>query len=230
MNSDNDSQSLDAAIAAFNHKMPTTIHDHGRECCLCAKEWLLAMDRSFRRSQGQIEPPIWLREHFKWGPSPSVLYWCELVQRASLDDSMLAALNRECFRARGVAALPAQMINYYSEQEIEQWATKWANEVCHTDWIHGSYTYSEAAAVIRGETIQIWNPRENFWFDPELQFAYAKTVAMRIVATSTGLPSVLQWGKYCLTLNSWQSAPGLCISVSFDASINLAFPRATADV
>jgi hypothetical protein len=196
-------QALKTAMDVFAHRQPSSILDHGRGCCLIGKEWFLAMDRGLNGNS--TEPPKWLRERFAWGPSRWPLYWCEAVQRDILDCGGLAALAREGFMARGIVALATQLIRFHSPEDSGQWHVRWSNEGLAADWIHGQFIYHEAVAVVKKKTIQLWDPSENFWIDPELQLGYTGTVAIRIISASLEVPSILQWGEYQLLVNSWKS-------------------------
>lgn len=198
-------QDLEAAIAAFAYRQPSSLLDHRRDCCLIAKEWFLAMDRGLRRNGSVTEVPGWLREHFEWGPARWPLHWCEAIQRDVLDCGGLAAFARESFKAQGVIALPTHLIRLYSEEDAAHWKAEWQNKGYSADWICGAYIYHEAAGVVQGKTIQVWEPTENLWLDPELRLGYTGTVAIRVIAMSPKLPHILEWGRYHLLVNSWKS-------------------------
>ncbi len=202
-------QDIEDAIVEFTCRQPSSfLYHHARDCCLVAKEWFLAMDKELRRGDSETEAPGWIREHFRWGPSQWPLNWCEVVQRSVLDCGGLAILARESFTARGIVVLPAQVIRLHSQEDCEQWKIGWQNKGCPADWIHTPYVYHEAVAVVRGESVQLWDPSENSWIEPDLQPGYASTVAIRVIATASGSNRVLVWGKYRLLINSWKSATG----------------------
>lgn len=196
---------LKVAIAAFTHRQPSPLLSHAADCCLIAKEWFLAMDRGLRVGDSEREPPRWLREYFEWGPSRWPLYWCEATQRDVLDCGGLAALARESFIARGIPALPTQLIRLHSKEDSSQWEAVWSKEGLRADWIHEPYIYHEAVAVVRRETLHVWDPSGSFWIDPELRLGYTCTVAIRVISTSSEVPNSFLWGRYHLFANSWKS-------------------------
>lgn len=205
MHSARDDCTLKAAMAAFANKQPTLLLDHGRDCCVSAREWFLAMDKSSRRNSTGLETPVWLREQFEWGPSRWPLYWCEAMQRESLDCGVLAALARASFEGQVIVALPAQLVQLLAENDCKQWKTRWENENCSVDWICGSYVYHEVVAVVWGDNIRIWNPTKSSWVDPELRLAYASTVAVCVRTVRPESPRVFEWGDLCVPVNSWLS-------------------------
>jgi hypothetical protein len=127
------------------------------------------------------------------------------MQSDVLDCGGFAALARESFKAQGVVALPTQLIRLYSDEGSAQWKAGWENKGHPADWIYGACIYHEAVAIVQGKTVQVWDPVENFWIDPELCPGYAGTVAIRVIATLPELPCVLEWGRYHILVDSWRS-------------------------
>jgi hypothetical protein len=168
-----------------------------------------------------MEPPTWIIEHYAWAPSKNSPYWCDTVGAEALDYGLLAALARHSFLSRGVQARPAQLIRYYSEEETQQWRTRWINAKCAVDWIRGPYVYQEAVAAIHENLVHVWNAVENSWVDPHCRLAFASTVAIRITAEDGAGDGLLRWGPYELQSNTWQGAVaplgGNLLSVPFPA-------------
>jgi len=203
LDEDRIAEDLVAALAAFDAKKPTVLLDHGRNCCKVARDWFGALDRSMRGSEDGTGAPAWLRMRFEWGPSTWPTYWCEAIERRVSDCGTLAALARESFCRRGVAAFPAQVVRLFSDSDRKQWERAWQKACCCTDWIHGAYVYHEAVAVIRSGIVRVWDPTEVAWVEPELQACYAGVVAIRIIATSSQSTRELAWGRHRLTINTW---------------------------
>ncbi len=59
----------------------STISHHGRACCDIAREWMINIDAAQLSGASIVSGPRWLRQRYKWGPSPWPLYWCEAADR-----------------------------------------------------------------------------------------------------------------------------------------------------
>lgn len=197
-------QNMKEAIAAFAHKQPTSLlhHQEGR-CCALATKWLFAMDRALTPNDAVAAPPFWLRESFQWGPCTWPLHWCQAIEMESLDCGTLSALARESLKARGIPALPAQVIQTYTWRDVSHWKSRWSAAHCPTDWIHDTYVYHETVAMINKGKLRIWDPTRHYWLDPALKPGYGRVVAVRIVATESVYPGAVGWGGYSLPFNSW---------------------------
>ncbi|MBT9141919.1 MAG: hypothetical protein DDT32_00650 [Syntrophomonadaceae bacterium] len=218
MYSDKDSlidQDVDKAIAAFSDKYPTSLLHHRSDCCKIAKEWFVAMDRSFWGVNGPTGAPVWLNQYFEWGASEWGLHWCEAVGRTTLDCGALSALATESFRARGLDTVPVQLIRLHSKAEAEHWKIQWMKQSCPIDWIHGLYAYHEVVAIHQENRIRIWDPTISSWIDPGFQRVYGGTVGIRITVRSHHLPNVLSWGAYRLPINAWQTVDSIPLRNEF---------------
>ena len=102
------------------------------------------------------------------------MHWCEAVKRKSIDCGTHAALALEAFRARGLTAFPAQLVQRYSEEATEQWRGKWAEEDVSCHWLDGEHIYHEATALLVGEDeVKIWDSSAGSWVGQRQDGGYA---------------------------------------------------------
>ncbi|HEU0134682.1 MAG TPA: hypothetical protein VFR28_07650, partial [Allosphingosinicella sp.] len=119
----------------------SSLSHHGQACCEIAKAWVTSMDFAQLNGAELTSGPRWLRSKYKWGPSPWPMHWCEAVKRKTIDCGAHAALATEAFRARGLTAFPAQLVQRYSADASEQWQAKWSGEDVSCHWLDGEHIY-----------------------------------------------------------------------------------------
>jgi hypothetical protein len=177
---------------------------HGLACCETAREWLVAMDFAQLNGAELTSGPRWLRARYKWGPSPWPMHWCDAVRRKNIDCGVHAAMSRELFRARGLTAFPAQLVQLYSEDAIDQWRGKWTEEEASCHWLDGEYIYHEATALLGANSeIKIWDASSASWLDPPQAGAgYGSVVALRVM-TDEAPDAGLTWGQRPIASNVW---------------------------
>jgi hypothetical protein len=178
---------------------------HGRPCCDIAREWVVSMDFAQLNGGDLTSGPRWLREKYKWGPSPWPMHWCEAVKRKTIDCGAHAALALEAFAARGLTAFPAQIVQKYSEDATEQWRGKWAEEDVSCHWLDGEHIYHEVTALLVGEDeVKIWDASAGSWINPRQAGGYGSLVAMRIFAEGQwGGGDGLRWGERRIKPGTW---------------------------
>lgn len=207
------------AIDEWAARPPSQILDHGRKCCLLAKQWLRAMDSSFvvasRRSG-----PKWIRSRFEWGPSRWPIYWCEAIESKVLDCGALAAVARQVFSFRGLPCLPVQLIEHFPPSSISQWRARWMRDDAATDWIIDNMTYHEACGVVLTDSqIRVWDPTSGWWTRAEQRMGYGATLALRVCPLDRNLPGCLLWGSHELEPNSWCLITSECARVAEDVRL-----------
>jgi hypothetical protein len=177
---------------------------HGEACCEIARQWVIAMDFAQLNGGGAESGPRWLRQKYKWGPSPWPMHWCEAVKRKAVDCGTHAALALEAFRARGLAAFPAQLVQRYSKDASEQWEAKWSGEDVSCHWLDGEHIYHEATALVLAEDeVKIWDGSAGSWVNPrQVPGGYGSLVAVRIFTDGAG-PDGLRWGERRLKPGVW---------------------------
>ena len=190
-----------AEWAPWAARVPSTITHHGTECCTVARAWFLAMDRSMWRGRGA---PAWIRKRWDWGPTRWPLHWCEAVGAAELDCGAQQALSVEAFRARGVDAVPVQLVQRYEPHNVPHWHQRWTACGANPAWAVEGLVYHEACAVITDGQVRVWNPTATSWASPEHVRGYGSIAAVRIGGpTPTG--QTLTWGTLRLPLGEWAS-------------------------
>lgn len=194
---------IDEAIRRFRQKEPSHILDHGKECCTAAREWFVALDKSFLAYSSILSGPRWIRLRWSWGPVRWPLYWCQIPTSKALDCGALAALARTAFESRGLVTFPVQLIEWFSAQDVCHWRRKWQIVSRSPDWISGNLAYHEACAVVvRESRIKIWDPTDSCWIGPSKAVGYAATVAARFDVPSSSL-EILRWEDVVIHPSVW---------------------------
>ncbi|MFN6963691.1 MAG: hypothetical protein ACK4S4_07990 [Pyrinomonadaceae bacterium] len=125
----------------------STISHHGAECCEIARHWLVATDHSSLCGAAPTTGPRWLRTRWRWGASKFPIYWCDAIERDTLDCGALAAFSYEVFSGRGVEAFRVQMVQRYSKDSARQWNERWNECGEPLRWIDGDLIYHEGIAI-----------------------------------------------------------------------------------
>lgn len=195
-----------AARAKWQDWPASTISHHGKACCDIAREWILATDYSQLSVDARLTGPRWLREKYRWGPSPWPIHWCEAVKRKTLDCGALAALSHEIFTARGIQSFPAQLIQRFSKEATQHWHETWNDESIIVRWIEGDLIYHEGCAVLgQGHEIKLWDASAGCWIHPKQLGGYGAFLGFRIFDPHSQGPNGLIWGKQPIRPNEWQS-------------------------
>jgi hypothetical protein len=189
------------------HDFPySRLSHHGTACCDVARDWVLTMDFAQLNGAALLSGPRWLRSKYKWGPSTWPMHWCEAVRRKTIDCGAHAALSREMFVARGMTAFPAQVVQRYSEQAVDQWRCQWMSEDASCHWLDRDHIYHEATALLTDEAgagIKIWDASSATWLDPHGSvIGYGSVVAVRISAGGD-YQDGLKWGDRNLGSDVW---------------------------
>ncbi len=179
---------------------------HGRACCDIAREWVLAMDFAQLNGADLSSGPRWLRVKYKWGPSPWPMHWCDAVRRKVIDCGAHAALSREVFAARGLAAFPLQIVQRYNEDSVEQWRSRWSKEQVPCHWLDGERIYHEATALLVDDSeVKIWDGSAASWVNPRQPGGgYGSVLAIRLFADPQFVKTEgFKWGERQLAANVW---------------------------
>ena len=179
----------------------STLSHHGTDCCVTARAWFLAMDRSHWRGQGA---PSWIRRRYEWGPTRWPLHWCEAVDAEELCCGAHAALSIEAFRGRGIDALPAQLVQRYQTHDVPHWHSRWTRGGANPEWASGGFAYHEVCAVIDDGRLSVWNPTATAWVSPDHRSGYTSIAAIRVQHPSPDERTVT-WGSLALPLGVWTS-------------------------
>jgi hypothetical protein len=183
----------------------SAISHHGEQCCQIAREWVLSTDYSQLNAGNPLTGPRWLRQKYTWGPSSWPIYWCEAVEKKTLDCGALAALAQEVFAARGVRCYPAQFIQQYSEDATRQWSKRWDADDVSVHWIKEDLIYHEGCAVVvRDNEIRLWDASAGWWVNPKQFGGYGGLLALRICDTHGNSPAEFIWGTQHISPNQWQ--------------------------
>ncbi len=201
---------LNAALASLGDRPPTTVADHGESCCVAARAWLRALDRSWGPPTS-IAWPAWIRKHFWWGPSPRPLHWCQLVARTTLDSGALASMARQVLWTRGIPALAVQMLRAASLDEIHHWTSVWKRAGLRTGWIFEGLTYQEAVAVSDGGRLVVFDLVQAKELLPDPVWAPGSMAAIRVSGLPEGGPpegEILSWGPQAVRPGAWHVLQG----------------------
>ncbi len=178
------------------------IAQHDAACCVLAREWMIAFDFAQLNGGELTSGPRWLRARYEWGPSEWPIYWCDAVNRKTLDCGALAWMAYEIFTARGLLSLPAQFVQRYNHDATSEWAHKWAKKGMLAPWIDGELIYHEGAALLMGpEDIKLFDPSAGWWLNlPTKAAGYGSLVAVRLF-DSKGRD--FRWGEHVIRANRW---------------------------
>jgi hypothetical protein len=180
------------------------ISHHGKLCCDIAREWVTSNDFSELNGASILTGPRWLRQKFSWGASSFPIYWCEAVQKKTLDCGALAALSYEVFRSRGIKALRVQMVQRFSEVSTFQWANSWSDGSAPLKWTKNDLIYHEGCAiVVANNDIKIWDSSTGWWIDPKTSDGYGSLLALRISDWNIQDNSYFTWGVNVLAAYKW---------------------------
>lgn len=201
---ENRSAELSRLVEAWSARQPSIISSHDGACCHLSREWFFAMDNSYSIRHTPSQMPSWIRERYKWGPNSWPIYWCQAVRSEQLDCGALAALTHESLKARGIQALPAQLVKHYGETNCAQWEKTWQAREVSCNWISPPFGYHEVCAVLQeGSTrIKLWDPTGNYWIDPDQTLGYSTPVALRIINIDNS--GLLNWGRHQVAPGSWR--------------------------
>lgn len=178
---------------------PSSISHHQAECCDSARSWFLAMSRAQWLGRGG---PVWIRRDFDWGPCRWPLHWCEAIEAKEFCCGAHAALSIEAFRARGVRAVPAQLVQRYERHNVPHWHERWTECGASPAWATEGLVYHEACAVIADDRVRIWNASASSWSSPESVLGYGSIAAVRIGGPDIS-GEVVHWGRLELPLGEW---------------------------
>jgi hypothetical protein len=178
---------------------------HDADCCKIARQWLLAMDFSQLNGGSVLTGPRWIRQRYDWGPTKWRIYWCEAVERKSLDCGAQAALASEVFKMRGVKSYPVQLVQQYSNEATSQWSKKWNGEDTSIHWINDDLIYHEGCAVSVCENdLKLWDASAGCWLNPQTFSGYGSLRAVRLFAARK-TPAYFNWGNHRIIPNQWQN-------------------------
>ncbi len=186
---------------------------HGGRCCETARLWVAATDAALRADAPPASGPRWMRMRWRWGPSRWPLYWCEAVAHKTLDCGALAWMSIEAFRARGVSALPAQVIQQYDERAVAHWGHAWAQAGASPHWLgEDGLVYHELCAVPGAAgALRLWDPSAGWWLESRAGGGYGGVAALKVLRHPTdGLQAskTLTWAGQKVVLNSWTVLSG----------------------
>ena len=190
----------------WQHFPASYMSHHGEACCDIAREWMLGNDYSQLNAGDVLTGPRWLRQKFAWGPSHWPLYWCDAVERKTLDCGALAALSRELFIGRGVESHPAQLIQQYSDDAARHWHKNWEGDGASAHWIEDDLIYHEGCAVVApGGEIKIWDSTASWWVNPRQFGGYAGLLVLLVFALAEQASPFFRWGTHCIVPYEWQN-------------------------
>jgi hypothetical protein len=199
----NGPHSTEKVFETWKNWRASEISHHGGLCCETAREWLLGTDYSEMGGVSPLTGPRWLRQKFKWGASSFPIYWCEVVQKTTLDCGALAALACEVFKARGVKAYRVQMVQRFSEVSTAQWGNSWGDGSV-LPWTKDDLIYHEGCAIaVEDNDIKIWDSSAGWWINSVSSNGYGALLAVRISGWNVPEDSFFTWGANVLAAHKW---------------------------
>lgn len=195
---------LEIALRFAERVPPSLLSFHDGECCREARAWFLNMDRWLYPRNRAL--PAWINQRYRWGPSRWPIFWCEAVRAKTLDCGAQSALALEAFGERGVLALSCQIVRKFDTRSILQWRASWEGQGCGTEWAVGEYAYHETCAIVRGNTVEVWDPSNNEKVRFTANPGYGSAVALRLRGQQDGFDNLL-WDSLPVSLNEWVRIP-----------------------
>jgi hypothetical protein len=160
------------------------------------------MDRSQWQGRGA---PAWIRRRYDWGPTQWPLHWCDAVNANELCCGAQAALSLEAFRARGIDAVPVQLVQRYETHDMPHWHSRWTRAGANAAWAADEFVYHEACGVLDDGRLRVWNPTAVAWVSPDDVSGYACIVAIRVGGDAPDDRTV-SWGPHRLPIGRWTSS------------------------
>ncbi len=182
------------------------LSEHDSACCKIAREWIVSMDFAQLNGAQLSSGPRWLRAKYKWGPSTWPMHWCEVVERDTVDCGAHAAMSRALFRARGLTAFPAQLVQQFDEHATTQWRGKWSGEGASCHWLDDVHIYHEATALLLdGRDLRLWDASAATWIDARQSHAgYGSVISLRIIVDPDPADLAdIHWGGRAIVPNVW---------------------------
>lgn len=180
----------------------SSLKEHQSNCCRNARNWVLAMARSFEfriTEQRQLGGMRWLTTKYQWGPNPWPLHWCEMIERSSFDCGVFAAISREIFLDRGISAYAGQVVLRANDLSVAHYENKWRNEPDAFRWTGKGFVYHEVVIVESQPGIaRIYDATENRWLKPESILSHETPIAIRQEGQTA-----LRWGNFMLYPDQW---------------------------
>jgi hypothetical protein len=194
----------EAPSARWEHFPHSSLSHHGEACCDVAREWVLAMDFAQLNGADLASGPRWLRQKYKWGPTVWPIHWCDAVEEDSLDCGAHAAIAHEAFAARGLTSFPAQFVQRYSPDAVEQWRQKWAEGEASDHWIGDDYIYHEGVALLMDDgEVKLWDASAGWWINPRQAGGYGSLLSVRIVTGQDIDGEGFRWGEHRIKAGIW---------------------------
>lgn len=194
----------------LEHPTSSILHHH-QPCCDKARLWFLSMARSMEGStslQYNLKVPIWLTEHFEWGPSIWPISWCEVVKEDVIDCGVFAALAREILTAQGHRVYPAQALLSYDENCTNHWKDLWIKRMPKNEdkrpgeifnWVGDHVVYHEICIVEANDyKALVYDATFGNWYEP-----FSRTGFGSLLAVRSECPRLLFWGKKTLSCGEW---------------------------
>ena len=189
----------DGLMAAWG--APAAIIDHHRSCCSMVRDWLDAMHASI--APRRMDPPVWLRERFPWGPLTWPVAWCDIPRLEMLDCGATTAITNALYRAQGVRATPVQLVYGYRPHVVDLWRARWSRDGCATDWLAREHVYHEASALLGADRrVVIWDSTVNRWLHLE-ELQSHPLIAVRVWPDERADDHCFWWDEQPLYFGRW---------------------------
>ncbi|HYH82408.1 MAG TPA: hypothetical protein VEX86_21635 [Longimicrobium sp.] len=182
---------------------PSALAHHGADCCTAARAWFLAMDRSMWRGHGG---PGWIARRWPWGPSQWPLHWCDAVKAEELDCGAHAFMTLEAFRARGIRAVPVQLVQRQEAHHQAHWLGRWSGAGASSAWAGEGVAYHEACATLVDGRAEVWDSTVGAWLSPEHVRGVRSIAAVRIGGPEHAGETVA-WRGLCVPMGVWITPP-----------------------
>lgn len=193
---------LGAAYLQWRLWRPFQLARHGNFlCCRDAEAWFTAMARSCA-GRSPIYRTEWIRNRWRWGPSPYDTFWCEAVRRKTIDCGVLAALTETACRALELPIFRVQAIFRHDASSLSHWQLRWKIANQWPKWIWEPYVYHELCGI-GDPDLHLWDPTDNRPVRPQERRGLmdGQLVAFRIASRPNRRHI---WGRTVFPGNQWR--------------------------
>jgi hypothetical protein len=193
--------SSNQVVRSWIKQRPTEILFHQDACCINAKNWLIAMGRSFAQrnlSGTEMINLSWLKGVYQWGAMVWPQYACRIVERTEVDCGAFAAFARIILEDHAIPHYSAQIIQLVGKEQVRHIDQIYRQVPGAFRWIFDDFVYHEVVAIAGpNNTVRIFDPTESQWISPGVR-AIGGVAAIRIES-----PEPLQWGPNQLEPEIW---------------------------
>lgn len=192
----------------LSDRPPSALIEDGSVKSAATRTWLRSLDLARSRRATALAPPVWMYDTFKWGPHAWPVRWSDLLTMPRVDCGVMAAVSTEVYRARGLLAVPVQVILAFNPWATTGWRAMWRAAGLDPHWSHSNFAYHEVTGLVDGAgRLCVWDPLGRFWLSPVLTTMYETILAIRVHGDDPH--RIVAFGEHMLRTGAWYQVEGL---------------------